>query len=608
MRQRWITAVVAGSLLTGVAHADADHDYRAGADAAHQAQGAGTDALKNARPADLIPGYTASPSQAGYYGGGAGASDKGLKNDGTTTWSQSEAGKAVSTSVKNNPGEKISQDAPFIKAGRDVEDRADTLVGNQSQQCSAQNIARSQFTRYTCERDLRVEQFCTRSAQITGDQVDGTTTRQLFIYTWTLPFSVGRDRIVGTWSFPVSGQITRITWQYTPQLSGGTSLPFQAFGDSFAFVLGQSGAGTLTRSPLHSVTAGQTVEFSHSGIAGAWDLQQLLPVTFEVDMTVPAKVWRPRVAWTENCPFSKTEGALTGSVCTTPGGDRTVVVDGHPYTVHQACWGWRDTYITQSDSPGTCQAYLSNPACQLAASRCAFTSETGVCLHQNATYSCETRTTGQQMICGGEIYCLDGDCDKARNGTNNDFAPAVSQLAALAAAGKDVAALNGKDVKAFTGHAKFCKKFAVGFSNCCQDGGWGQSAGLARCSSEEKALGKAKEDRLTVSVGEFCSKKVLGVCVEKKRGYCQFDSKLAQIVQEQGRAWQLGIGFGAASSPDCRGITVPELQHINFRQLDFSSFTDDLMKNKKIPDNAALLNKAKDQIQQHLNAMKPEGQ
>ncbi len=28
---------------------------------------------------------------------------------------------------------------------------------------------------------------------------------------------------------------------------------------------------------------------------------------------------------------------------------------------------------------------------------------------------------------------------------------------------------------------------------------------------------------------------MLGVCLEKKRSYCQFDSKLAQIVQQQGR-------------------------------------------------------------------------
>ncbi len=47
------------------------------------------------------------------------------------------------------------------------------------------------------------------------------------------------------------------------------------------------------------------------------------------------------------------------------------------------------------------------------------------------------------MVCGGDVFCLDGECDKAQSGQSNDFAEAVSQLAALAAAGKDVAALNG---------------------------------------------------------------------------------------------------------------------------------------------------------------------
>nr|UGK57000.1 hypothetical protein [Escherichia coli] len=112
------------------------------------------------------------------------------------------------------------------------------------------------------------------------------------------------------------------------------------------------------------------------------------------------------------------------------------------------------------------------------------------------------------MVCGGDVFCLDGECDKAQSGKkSSDFGEAVSQLAALAAAGKDVAALNGVDVRAFTGEAKFCRKAAAGFSNCCKDGGWGQDVGLAKCNSEEKALGKAKDNKLTVSVGEFCSKK-----------------------------------------------------------------------------------------------------
>ena len=124
--------------------------------------------------------------------------------------------------------------------------------------------------------------------------------------------------------------------------------------------------------------------------------------------------------------------------------------------------------------------------------------------------------------------------------------------------------------------------------------------GLARCSSEEKALAKAKTNKLTVSIGEFCSKKVLGICLEKKRSYCQFDSKLAQIVQQQGRNGQLRIGFGGASSPNCRGITIEEMQKINFNQLDFTNFMEDLINNQNIPENSELTEKTKARIKELL--------
>jgi conjugal transfer mating pair stabilization protein TraN len=181
------------------------------------------------------------------------------------------------------------------------------------------------------------------------------------------------------------------------------------------------------------------------------------------------------------------------------------------------------------------------------------------------------------------------------------FAHAVSQLAAVAAAGKDVADLNDINVKAFTGRGQSCKKFAAGFNNCCKDSGWGADLGLSSCSSEEKALGQAKERKLTVDVGEYCSKKVLGICLEKKRSYCVFDSKLAQIIQQQGRQWQLGIGFGAAESPDCRGISVEELQSIKFDRVDFSNFKEDLNSGSAVPGDNDLLDRVKKQIEAQLN-------
>nr|QTX14501.1 IncF plasmid conjugative transfer protein TraN [Klebsiella pneumoniae] len=74
--------------------------------------------------------------------------------------------------------------------------------------------------------------------------------------------------------------------------------------------------------------------------------------------------------------------------------------------------------------------------------------------------------------------------------------------------------------------AKFCKKFAAGFSNCCKDSGWGPGCGAGTLQQRGKRRWpKRKKDKLTVSIGEFCSKKRFWGFARRKRSYCQFDSK-----------------------------------------------------------------------------------
>ena len=146
-----------------------------------------------------------------------------------------------------------------------------------------------------------------------------------------------------------------------------------------------------------------------------------------------------------------------------------------------------------------------------------------------------------------------------------------------------------------------CRKAFAGFSNCCKDSGWGQDSGLAACNSDEMAIGKAKAKKITVTIGERCDKKVLGACIQKSQVYCVFDGKLARIIQEQGRRDQLGVKFGSGDSPNCRGITVPELQSIDFDKINFADFYDDLMKNQKIPDTAAQVKLIKDRIAAQVN-------
>lgn len=600
--------------------ADADSEYKAGSDFAHQIKGQGENSLKNFNPSDNIPNYTDSPGEKKYYGGVTATGDGPMKADGTQQWTTNEATQAVTDSFINNPKEPISPDAPFIQSSQDVQSRADTIIGNTGQtQCEAQNITHSEFTNYTCERDLLVEQYCTRTASITGHYENTTVSKNYTVPNSAFTYSYDGDKSV-YFSFraPATGTVISASAtihfndrnMYYQMTWWGINESVSVKPDKSWVIPGAAGA-TLTEggaSPQGVILnknclngnqgrcrdyARKTLNWLNGGTE-AW-------MSVTLTMQVTDKKWVPDVVWNESCPFSKSEGTLKKTECIEAGSTKTVVVDGQSYPVTQACWAYKDTYMTQAEDTGSCKTYMDNPACTLASRQCAFSAEDGSgCLHEFATYSCETRTSGQVMICGGDTFCLDGECELAQQGKNNDFGPVVSALAALAAAGKDVSELNGVDVRAFTGSAKFCKKFAVGFSNCCKDSGWGQDIGLANCSTEEKALGKAKEKKLTVSVGEFCSKKVLGVCLEKKRGYCQFDSKLAQIVQQQGRNGQLHIGFGGASSPDCRGITQTELQQIKFDKLDFTNFYEDLQNNKNIPDNNALTERIREQIASQL--------
>lgn len=606
-----VMLVLVAGMVSVKAMATADSEYKAGSDFAHQIQGQGESSLKNFNPSSNIPGYNNSPGEKKYYGGVTASGDGALKADSVGAWTTNEATKAVTDSFINNPKEPISPDAPFIQASQDVQSRADTIIGNTGQaQCVAQNISRSEFTNYTCERDLLIEQACTRTASITGHYENTSEIKQSVIQSQNISFASSEAGYTGTWTVPTTGRVVTATATYSwnKRLAFSNSNWFMRVTTPFGVISMDDDTGSLTLGSGAQLTAGAEMVFSirtrnnQPAQDFIWkhnNMRYSFAITLQIE--IPAKKWVPDVVWNESCPFSKSEGSLKKTECIEGGSTKTVVVDGQVYPVTQACWMYRDTYMTQAADAGACKTYADNPACTLASRQCAFSAEDGSgCLHEYATYSCETRTSGQVMICGGDTFCLDGECERAQQGKNNDFAPVVSSLAALAAAGKDVAALNGADIRAFTGSARFCKKFAAGFSNCCKDSGWGQDVGLASCSTEEKALGKAKDKKLTVSVGEFCSKKVLGICLEKKRSYCQFDSKLAQIVQQQGRNGQLHISFGGASNPDCRGITQTELQQIGFDQLDFTSFYEDLQNSENIPDSSTLTERIREQIASQL--------
>nr|WP_255572542.1 MULTISPECIES: conjugal transfer protein TraN [Acidovorax] len=99
---------------------------------------------------------------------------------------------------------------------------------------------------------------------------------------------------------------------------------------------------------------------------------------------------------------------------------------------------------------------------------------------------------------------------------------------------------------------------------------------MMSCNEDEGKLAMKEGAGLCHTVGTWCSSciRILGKCVsciEHTTSKCCFNSKLARLINEQGRM-QIGRGWGAARSPDCSGFTVAELQSLNFSAMDLTEF------------------------------------
>ena len=108
--------------------------------------------------------------------------------------------------------------------------------------------------------------------------------------------------------------------------------------------------------------------------------------------------------------------------------------------------------------------------------------------------------------------------------------------------------------------------------DCCQKlSGLAVKSKLAVCSEDEKCLSQHRSDGKCHFIGTKSAK--LGT--ETEQVYCCFPTKLSRVIHEQGRK-QLGIGWGSADKPKCRGFRLAELQRIDFSKLDLSEAVEDL--------------------------------
>lgn len=107
---------------------------------------------------------------------------------------------------------------------------------------------------------------------------------------------------------------------------------------------------------------------------------------------------------------------------------------------------------------------------------------------------------------------------------------------------------------------------------------------MKRCDSQDIETSTFNDSRYCHEVGEYCVKKwPLVGCVQKARGFCCFNSKLARIIHEQGRPQLAGFGpgggWGQPKNPNCRGFLPEEFQALDFNKIDLSEYVEDIQRN-----------------------------
>lgn len=560
--------------------------------------------MKDFQPTQ-IQGFNARPQESQFYTGVKGANPN-LMGKGMSALENSESGKAIKDSVINNPKVKISQDSDFIKNSDNIRKNAKAISGINGQQCVNQVLSKTAFSSHFCEKDNNVEMQCKKTANVKW--LGEKTTENKTFHIPSLDFkeiNINHAQIIA----PESGTITGFSakacdfgnqeWRMLRCDKRNLSFLGVYIGD-FNFWRRSFSVDNLAR----KVTKGEPLDIFRTNGDSWWHpwvwkggyYKNTMDIT--LNYVVEKNTLKPQVEWDNNCPADTGNAVEIKAQCTQPAETRTFEREGQTFKIHQDCWEHSYHYIANESSDNECKKYENNANCTVSERECIL-QENGACARHRVKYQCQTTTKTDGYVCGDKFFCSDGSCADLEGNVNTDFGHAVSQLATLAQAGKDIG-MDAEHIKAFSGKPMFCRKSGFGFSDCCKDSGWGHKVGLAKCSSEENALGQAKEKKLVVYVGTFCSRKILKKCVQRKAAYCVFDNKLARIIQYQGRSGQLGVGFGGAKSPDCRGITVDELQRIDFNAMDYSDFYEELNERTNLPDREKLMESMKNSIVEQL--------
>lgn len=557
-------------------------------------------------PKQTFEKYNPNPEQQKYFKGDTQTSTN-MAQDAAAHFRENEAGSAAYKSFLERPDFKINTNSQEMQRPILIANDANNIAHGISDQyidCTKTKSCETTYSKFTCTEDAGRHKN-TKTATCTKDLNVYVTPPPIFDQTATIKIGTHKDK-----GPPPTITVDLITGQITasqhainptavvsPQLHDVlcNNLQVQYLGLSHkSDKVGKLNILSIPSCSNHFQVTAQIV--FNRGDYQYGDVQFAFHFTAKGDPSFSDN-------WNDHClsfasnPLCK----LQNEVCSQ--GQATHIIDGYPVT--RPCWQLQDTYACKIyPSPNNCEPFRKQGCEQVASSCHEGDIFDGACLVYDQTFRCPIKHCSEDIgiACGGDTFCLSGDCTVHEHVLDQDFARGLSALSAIAAASKDF----NSDLNAmFTGYVEKCSDDALSFCDCCTDSGWGKDIHLESCSDEEKKLGKDKENKLTLKVGRYCAKETLGVCIEHKTSYCVFNSKLARLIQEQGRVKQLNISLGSGEHPNCRGISPEELQRIDFSKIDFSEFFEDLKAKQKLPDESKVNQRISERVKDMHDKEKP---
>lgn len=252
--------------------------------------------------------------------------------------------------------------------------------------------------------------------------------------------------------------------------------------------------------------------------------------------------------------------------------------------VYKDCWLAKRQYLCRTDSFIDECKDLKNKCKEV--KRTCVHQEQNRCEHFVLEYMCEEKAKSK-VDCSGLKFCVGGVCKEQIRNKNSNFSKAIANLSVLNAFQDDSqdcacdkeqnpnCEVNQNNCRIFSGKLEKCRKY-TGEYNCCTKKGL--ILHVASCKDQERDLQQKREAGLCHYIDTWKGKNLNWW--KQKRIYCCFHSKLARIIQEGGRS-QLGISWGNAKNPNCRALTLDELQRIDFEKINFDDISHEIEQRAK---------------------------